>query len=109
MISCYSQTRFFRPRSEFDANGLLYIRIKMVEVDLMNYFETEFTTNEQIRFIHHFNFYLETDKSDNKFPINLDNVYKWIGFTKKTDLQSNLRTGKATKRTQKVLKRYSNV
>lgn len=49
--------------------------------EFLEFIKNDFTNEEQQLFINNFYYYL--DYEDDEFIINLDDVYKWIGFTRK--------------------------
>jgi hypothetical protein len=52
---------------------------KETHMQLLNIIKDEFTTNEQKLFVESFQLYLQYD-DENEFIIELDNIWKWLGF-----------------------------
>ena len=57
---------------------------------LANIFKDNFTTDEQQLFIQNFKMYLEYGEDDKTFPVDFDIVWKWCGFTRKSDAKQLL-------------------
>jgi hypothetical protein len=57
---------------------------KETYMQLLNIIKDEFTTDEQKLFVESFQLYLQYD-DENEFIIDLDNIWKWLGFNKKGD------------------------
>lgn len=69
------------------------MRSKMIELNLVDYFKTQFTTSEQLRFIEHFKLYVEDEKNTERFKIDLDDVYDWMGYSRKDPAKRHLTKG----------------
>jgi hypothetical protein len=52
---------------------------KETHIQLLNIIKEEFTTDEQKLFVESFQLYLQYD-DENEFIIELDNIWKWLGF-----------------------------
>jgi hypothetical protein len=50
----------------------------------------EMNSDEQIQFVKNFQIYLEYGDNDTAFIINLDDIWKWIGFSRKDNAKSFL-------------------
>jgi hypothetical protein len=50
----------------------------------------EMNSEEQIQFVQNFQIYLEYGDNDKAFIINLDDIWKWIGFSRKDNAKSLL-------------------
>lgn len=54
-----------------------------VNKDVINVLKNEFTSNEEKRFFEHFQMYLVYGDDNDKFVINLDDTWEWMGFCNK--------------------------
>lgn len=68
---------------------LISLASKMSEDGLLQHFQTEFKTEEELRFLKHFRSYF-TSKTKNKFHLDLDDIIDWIGFTSKGNAKRHL-------------------
>jgi hypothetical protein len=57
---------------------------KETHMQLLNIIKEEFTTDEQKLFVESFQLYLQYD-DENEFIIELDNIWKWLGFSRKEE------------------------
>lgn len=53
-------------------------------IQLLNFIKDKLTDDEQLLFAESFHLYLQYD-SEKDFVIDLDNIYKWLGFTRKNN------------------------
>jgi hypothetical protein len=51
--------------------------------NLVNLIKTEFNENDMHLFHLNYNIYLDYKNNPNDFIVDLENVYKWIGFSRK--------------------------
>ena len=58
--------------------------------ELLNMIVNEFTTDDQKMFVDNFHLYIEYGNDNNVYPIDLDKIWKWIGFTKKCNAKQHL-------------------
>lgn len=54
-----------------------------MDPDLIQILKNEFSNDDQRKFLDHFSLYLKYDAYSDDFVIDLDDVYEWIGFTRK--------------------------
>jgi uncharacterized protein YecE (DUF72 family) len=57
--------------------------ITVIDDRLFQLMKEQMNTEEQIQFINSFKIYLEYGNDNTKFIINLDDIWKWIGFSEK--------------------------
>ena len=60
-------------------------------IKLLNMFANEFTTDDQKMFVDNFHLYLKHGHDHNVYPIDLDNIWKWIGFSRKCNAKRHLK------------------
>ena len=61
-----------------------------IDERLYELLKSEMNTDEQMQFIESFKMYLKYGDDDNAFVIDFDNVWKWIGFTRKDNAKTLL-------------------
>ena len=77
----------------FNLKLIYYIKRKMeivqLEKELVQKLKENFTESEQQMFVQSFSMYLNHDQ-ESEYIINLDDIYNWIGFTRKMDCKKLL-------------------
>lgn len=78
-------------------------KVNNIEQELVNKLKENFSETEQQMFIQSFSMYLNHNQ-ENEYIINLDDVYKWIGFSRKMDCKKLLLKNFEENKDYKIIK-----
>jgi phage anti-repressor protein len=66
------------------------VAAKQIDDKLLNMLKTDLHTEEQQQFVMNFQLYLTYGNNDSKYVVDLDDVWKWLGFASKGNAKRSL-------------------